>query len=183
MAAGIVLASLKKEAEPLFKQINKLVITDGESYNLKSAKVDALKQLGKMAAEKEKTFTEPLTKLLKDVRELFAPFKYMVGETENAAKAEMLEYITKVERQKEKIKTDLEAGKIAKLSTAVRKTAELEINSPSSSIRKVWVLEINDIGDIPREYLVPDEAKIREAFKAGKKVSGCTWSQKNTIAI
>lgn len=181
--ALIVLTALEKEAAPLFKQLSKLSISDADTYNAKSAKVDMLKQLGKQAEAKEKSLTDPLTQVIKDIRALFNPFRTIVADAEKNAKAEMLAFQDKMERQRIKVAADLESGKIAKLSTAAKKIAETEIISPTSSVRKVWTLEITDVGDIPREYLVPDEAKIKEAFKAGKKVTGCKWEQKNTIAI
>ena len=181
--ALIVLTALEKEAAPLFKQINKLAITDGDTYNLKSAKVDALKQLGKQALAKEKSLTDPLQQVVRDIQALFKPFRTLVSEAEAIAKDEMVQFQIKMERARAKVAADLESGKIAKLSTAAKKIAETEIISPTSSVRKVWTLEIVDVDDIPREYLVPDEAKIREAFKAGKKITGCKWEQKTTIAI
>lgn len=183
MDAAIVLKSLEDEVAPLLKQLTKIAVEDVESYNIKSAKTDALKQLGKAVEAKEKSLTDPLTKVIKDIRSLFAPFRNMVQAAENSAKTEMLQFVEKTERAKAKVLADLENGKIAKLATAVRKTEALEIKSDTSQIRKVWTLEIIDVGDIPREYLIPDEAKIKEAFKAGKKVTGCKWEQKNTIAI
>lgn len=181
--AAIVLKSIEADAAPLFKQLKKLTVTDGTSYNLVSDKIDALKQLGKQAEEKEGTFTVPLTKLIKDVKSLFAPFRAMVAEAEKTAKLELAAYQDKMELEREKIKSDLEAGKIAKVSTAAKKIAATEISASTSSVKKVWTLEIEDVGDIPREFLIPDESKIREAFKSGRKVSGCKWYQKTTIAI
>lgn len=181
--AAIVLKAIEADAAPLFRQLKELTIEDGTSYNLVSEKVDALKKLGKLAGEKESSLTDPLTKVIKDIRALFAPFRSLVAEAEKNAKAEMIAFQEKMEREREKIKNDLESGKIAKLSTAAKKIAATEISSNTSSVRKEWTLEIEDVGDIPREYLVPNEAKIREAFKAGKKVSGCKWYQKTNIAI
>lgn len=181
--ALIVLTALEKEAAPLFKQLAKISIADGDTYNLKSSKVDTLKQLGKAALAKEKSLTDPLQQVIRDIQALFKPFRTIVDNAEKTAKLEMVAFQDKMERLRIKVAQDLQDGKIAKLSTAAKKIAETEFHSPTSSVRKVWTLEIVDIGDIPREYLVPDEAKIREAFKAGKKVTGCKWEQKNTIAI
>lgn len=181
--AAIVLASIQKEAAPLLRSIRAIQITDGKSYNNKAAKVEALKKLSRLAKAKEETFTAPLTKLIKDVKELFAPFRQLVSEAELSAKNEMLGYSNKMDEEKERIKEKFESGKIAKLSTAVRKTAELEINSSSSSIRKIWTVEEIDASLTPKEYMVPDVAKIKEALKAGKKVAGWKWVQKKSIAI
>lgn len=181
--AAIILAALQDEAKPLFKQLQKISVTDNDSLNLKAAKLDALKTLGKLAAEKEKSLTDPLTKVIKDVRALFAPFRTLVADAEEITKLEITEHIKLMKAKQEKVKDDVGTGKIAKVSTGVRKLAELEVHSSVAQIRKTWVAVEIDASVTPREYLVPDRAKIKEALKAGKKVLGWEYKQEIGIAI
>jgi len=42
---------------------------------------------------------------------------------------------------------------------------------------------VDNPNKIPREYMVPDLAAIREAYKNGVSIEGCRWEQVETIAI
>jgi CDP-glycerol glycerophosphotransferase (TagB/SpsB family) len=181
--AAILVEALRTEAAPLFKRIERLRIVDNESYNRVAESVAALKQLAKAAETKEKSLTDPLKKVSNDIKALFKPFRELVDNTEKVCKADMTKYLISVEDKKNKIKEDFESGKIVKLSTAVRKTSELEVFSPSSSVRNILVLKEVDASLTPRDYLVPDESKIKEALKNGKKVPGWKLAQKKSIAI
>jgi hypothetical protein len=179
-SAAIVLASLEKEAKPLIKSLQQIKVKDKDAYKLLAEKTKALKQLGKLAEAKEKSLIDPLKKVQKDIKELFAPFYATIKKLDNEAKASMLKLVEVNETKEEKIKNDLTSGKIVNLSTAVKKIADLSIDS---NVRSPWVLEEIDAGVTPREYMVPDLVKIRAAFKEGKTVLGWKYVQKKTIAI
>lgn len=181
--AAIVLETIKLEAAPILKKLNRIEITDTVSYNKMAENIAALKQLAKLAKDKEESLTKPLKKVSNDIKALFNPFVKLISETEKQCKEYMTRYLIEVEEKKNKIKEDFENGKIAKVSTAVRKTAELEVTSTSSSVRNVWVVEEVDASLTPRQYLVPNESAIKEALKAGKKISGWKLVQKKSIAI
>lgn len=181
--AAVVLASLEKEARPLIKALTAIEVVDQESYAKASEKMKALKELGKSAEAKKKSLTDPLTKVITDIRDLFRPFELLIAGLEGRTKESMLLFVEKQNDKRKQIEQDLESGKIKKVSTAVRKLAELEVSAKGSQIRKVWqVVEVN-AAETPIEYMVPDVAKIKEALKAGKKVKGWKWEQVETIAI
>jgi hypothetical protein len=181
--AAVVLAALEKEAAPLIRSLNKISIVDNDSYVIASQKVSALKQLKKMADEREKSLIDPLKKVISDIKTLFEPFTSKVNQLEIEFKQQMLEHDRKLEAAKEKVKKDLQGGKIAKLSTAARKLSTLELAPSEATVKKIWVLEEVDASLTPREYLVPNESKIKEALKAGNKVAGWKMVQKKTISI
>ena len=181
--AAVVLASLEKEAAPLIRAVNKIEVTDNDSYNKLSEKVAALKELKKLADEKEKSLTDPLKKVITDIRSLFLPFTTMVSKLEIEAKDLMLAHVQRNKAKQIAITNDLQNGKIAKLSTATKKLSQLELTATSSQVRKIWVVEMVNPELTPREYLVPDEVAIKAALKAGKKVPGWKMVQRDTIAI
>jgi len=181
--AAVVLKSLEKEAAPLIRALQKIAIKDLDSYNLMGEKISALKQLAKIAEAREKSLTDPLKKVIADIKDLFSPFKKTIAALEIGIKEEMLEYHEKVEQKKLKVKENLQNGKIVNLSTAVRKMAELEVIPTSSQTRQVWALVEIDASATPIEYMVPDQAKIIAAFKRGEKVLGWKWEQRKIIAI
>ncbi len=73
--AMIVLESLKKEAAPLMKKLERIdLITSKEHYANAMAQMKLLKDLGKAAKEKEKSLTDPLKQVVGDIQQLFKPF-------------------------------------------------------------------------------------------------------------
>lgn len=180
----VVADSIKKKASPLIKQIEDCKIKTKDAYD-KAAKIIAqLKEYSKEAERQEKTLTEPAKSIIKSAQEIFKPFRNQVQALEGAVKIRMLEFQNAQEKKAQKLVESFERGDIKKLSTVVTKQNELlNTSSENAQLRKVWQLTIVKESAIPREYLVPDEAAIRAAFKDGKKVAGCKWEQVNQIAI
>lgn len=66
------------------------------------------------------------------------------------------------------VKADLAAVKIASLDAPkVAYTAPMAAGLTS---RKVWVYELYDIAQVPREYLMVDDKKVKAAIAAGERV-------------
>lgn len=181
--AAVVVSALSVQAKPHFAKLKKLVISDTKSYEIAAQKIEALKQLAKQAREKRDSLIDPLEKVIEDIKELFKPFLDQVDKAEEDGKAEMVELLNKLETKKKQVNSAIETGKIKKLSTAVAQLDALEISSTSSSVRNIWEVVEIDAAVTPREYMVPDRKKIKEAFKAGKKVLGWKYEQKKSIAI
>lgn len=179
----IVLASLSKKAKPLQNKLSDLEVKSQSDYDLAGNLMKQLKTLAKESEAEKKKMTDPINQTLKAVREHFKPFEDVVAELEVNTKAKMLAFVEKQEAEQKKLEEKFEQGKIKKVSTLVAKQDELHVSSQHSSIRKVKVVEVENESKIPREYLVPDMAAIKEALLAGKKVNGCKLVDKNNIAI
>jgi RNAse (barnase) inhibitor barstar len=183
VSAAIVLKAIEDEAKPLLKKLGKVVITDNKDFENASVITKQLKGLMKLADDKEKSLTDPLIQVVKDIRLLFKPFKDEVKLMEEGVKQNMLAFVAKQKQLEAKVESDLASGKIKKVSTAVAKQAALQVSSSSSQVRKVWQAVEVDASKTPREYLIPDEAAIKAALKDGKKVNGWKWEQVESIAI
>jgi len=184
ISTAVVVKGLEKEAQPYFKKLRAVSsIKTKEDYAIVSKNASQLKEIGKIAKAKEDSIVNPIMKGIKEIKALFKPFKDQVYVAEANAKTMLLEYQNKLEEDRAKLTEDFKDGKIKKASTVVDKMAELDVDDESSSVRKIWRAVCVDESKTPREYLVPDEAKIKEALKAGKKVPGWVWKQNKTIAI
>lgn len=180
----IVLAGLEKEAAPLIKKLSgKLIINTAEQLENAAVSMKNLKTLVAIADKKEKGFTKPLEKLKKDVIALFKPFKNNIAAIEAEVKKVMLAYQSGLTNKQIKLEDDFNSGKIKKINTYSSKAADLQFNSSSAKVRKVWRAEITNESKIPREYMTPDMDKIYEDLKAGKTIAGVIWKQEDTIAI
>jgi hypothetical protein len=181
--AAVVLASLMAEARPIIKKLTSVAIVDNDSFNLKAERIAALKELETRRAAREASLTDPLYKVIDDIRELFSPLKQIIEAAEKQAKAELIEYDDLVDRLKEKINNDFESGKIAKLSTVTSKLANLENHHTNASIKRLYKLECMNTKLTPPEYLIPDTKAIEAALKAGEKVKGWKLTVVKSAAV
>ena len=183
MNTQIVIKSLEKEALPVTKKISSLLINSQESYDSAGELLKELKAMDKRALEEENKIADPMKAALAATKAHFKPFhdsvKLIVEDTKN----KMLVFVNDACTAQRKLLEDFDAGKIKKIATLTAKQEALHIVNSAAQVRMVWTLEIEDVAMVPREYLSPDEAKIREAFKAGKKIKGCTWKQVRQIAV
>lgn len=180
--AAIVLRSLESEAQPLFKKLSAVTsITTQEEYDRALTLTKNLKELVRLAKEKEQSFTIPLNDLIKKARDLFRPFTSMVESAETNTKQLMLKYIKQQQDELKKLESDFENGKIKRVSTFANKAAEF--SAKKSGAKKVWRAICDDPHKTPKKYLVPDIQAITEDLKAGKKINGWSWQQVDQIAI
>lgn len=179
----IVARSLEKEAKPIARKVSDLVIASEKDYQTAATLVGRLKDLAKLAEVEEHKITDPLNDALKAARSHFKPFRTSIALIESDTKQKMSAFLERVEREKQKVLDDFDAGKIKKMSTAIKKQTDLEINTGTSSVRKIKVVEIVDIKLIPRAYMVPDMDRIKQDLKDGKSIPGVREVLKNSIAI
>lgn len=177
------IAVIKKEINPLVTKAADLKIVDvktmGQSVELLSRCNHLLDQI---TEEKEK-ITKPLNEALKEVRTRYAPVESPLKDAITLLRAEQSRYQTaEMARQRAeeaKIAERAKKGTI-KLDTAVKKMSEVEkaeekvvTSAGMVKFREKPAVKIINANKIPREFLVPDEAKILDALKAGNKVEGC----------
>lgn len=144
------------------------------------------------AAEEERTkIVKPINDGVKNLNEFFrkltAPAKEFVG----AVKNDMLEYQEK-RAEAEREKAEKEAKKLEKKSPEaaadLRAAAEMRAAPPAVQgieTRKMWTFEIENEADIPREFLMVDEQKLRKyavAMKDTANVKGVRFFEKSIMA-
>lgn len=182
-SAVVVLKSIEREAAPIIKQLSKVTIIDNVTFDKAARYISDLKQLARKAQAEELTITAPLNAALKATKAHFRPFFDALAALETQTKLDMADFLKSRQIEQDKLEAAFKLGQIKRVSTAVRKQAELVVTSEHAQLRKIWQLTIVDATKIPRAYLVPDEVMIKEALKAGKSVPGCKMKQVDSIAI
>lgn len=159
-----------------------------------------------------KTTTGPLLNALKEIRESLAPPGEIYGKAKAIRARIMGEYHTKklAEQRRIQMQADMEAAKQRKAlelraqkaddsgnadkaialaqQAAVTVAPVIRTDAPKiagQSVREVWLFQIEDASLIPREYLAPDESKIRRfvnAMKADAKVPGVRIYSEKRVA-
>lgn len=134
------------------------------------------KSVAKLVKARKEFLTKPLNAALKSWREVFKPMEDSVEEEESRLERLILAYRKKKDEAATK-KEEVIAEKVATGEISAEKAVEKMENIKhaeisGSHVRKVPTLEIFDLSIVPREYLVPDTVKIKEAIKSGLEVPG-----------
>jgi hypothetical protein len=182
---AIVIKSVQKQAAPLMKKLSTFnKITTKADFEKAGGLMKEVKNLASMATVEEKKITDPLQQAIKAAKAHFKPFQDSVNALQVRIKNEMTAYVAAQDKIAEKATVALETGKI-KVQTYFKKVDEANDKKQSefSQVRKIKVLKCINEKLTPREYLVPDEAKIKAAIINGEEVKGWEVVLENSIAI
>lgn len=134
-----------------------------------------IKTIRKSVDEKKDTVVKPLNEALKNFRSLFKPIETKIDTVEAFLKGEVLKYNQKLlaeqKKREDEARAKIEAG--ASIEEASKKVENINNKIDQIRTRKVARLQITNESLIPREYLIPDTAKISTSLKAGIPVAGC----------
>lgn len=177
--------SLSKEIAPIVAKASKLTISDGKGLKLATEALSEINRYSDSVEAKKESITKPMNEALRETRKLFKPLEEKLEGAISAIRQAMTSYQTeqvRIEREKqEKIAARVEKGTL-KLDTAVRKLSEMEVvptevlsDSGLVKFREVKKYRITNEASIPRAYLMPDEAKIKEAMKQGIAIEGVEY--------
>lgn len=195
---GEELAIIKANATKMEKMIESFQVTDDASLNLVSDKIKSVKTLKKMVKEQKERFTKPAQEIIAEARDKFDP---IIKQCENAeivlkqrAGAYMQAQEVKRRDEESKIAARVEKGTM-KEETAMRKLEALP-ETPTTvrtdqgsglSMRKRRVAVITEPENVPDEYWIIDEVRVRrealERDKTGAEpIPGVTIREEASIA-
>lgn len=185
-------AVVKGQATKALAAAQALIISSPEEMQAATDHLSKMKTVAKMIKERKEAITKPLQEALTSARSLFQPIEANLADAEALVKRKMLDYNAKVEREeaekKAKIARDLEAGKI-KEATAIKKMeavpevqTKVEGKVGTVTTKTIKKYRVIDEAQLPREFLMPNMAKITEALKAGQNVPGAEVYEEKVIA-
>lgn len=168
-------------------------IIDATGYTVAAETLKAIKAKSKELDEREKAITRPINESLKAIRDLFRAPKDLLARAEAAFKGSMLTY-QRAEEQKrmeaQRVAEELARKERERLAELARKAEERGATEKAQQFmeraavvvapivqtvapkvagiatRKDYTFEIVDAAQLPREYLMPDEQKIRKVVRA-----------------
>jgi len=181
----IIVSNLEKKHAKTFKALTTVkAIRNQEEFDYAAECVRVLKDAAKIAKVEERKITDPLTDALDATRDLFRPFYSKVNEAETTIKLLMSVYMEDNKKKIELLEEKVANGEIKNISTFVKKVGALTIENNAATVRKVWKAIIANEKVIPRQFLMPDTAKIVAHLKAGgAPIPGVEWKQVESIAI
>lgn len=171
-----------KQLTTIEKQLPKyltLQVTDPNSLKEASTYlVSAKKELKAVKADMD-TLLDPLKESINLIKEKYDPRLKALKSVVDYLSDQTSQYATQIENQRiaqeQAISERVKDGKgNLSVESAVKRIEALPTVTPldSMSFRNVPQLVIENLDLIPREYLIPDESKIKTALKAGLTVNG-----------
>ena len=174
-----------KELAVVKTQVSKAVIT-AQQLQIKTKEelegatsiLSKIKAVGRLIQEKKESITKPLNEALKNARDLFRPLEAQWSEAEGIVKQKMVAFQIseekKVEKKEEKIAEKVDTGKISfeQAATKIEKIERPENQVGNTTFKTIKKVVIEDATKLPREYLIPDEVKIRKDALAGIEIAG-----------
>lgn len=185
VTTDVVIAEYKKQISFIQEQSNVMTITSKEDFDKANEFLSVVMNVEKALVERKAEITRPLMDGLASVRSLFKPLETDHAEAKKTIKAKMLEYSIaedeRIEKEKARVEARVEKGTM-RVDTAVRKLENIG-EKPTTALRTVTKIRVIDEALIPREYLIPDMDKIKDAVMKQKlTVPGVeTYEEKSIV--
>jgi hypothetical protein len=147
-----IVASAIREGKQLLKQVSAA----------RKAITTPLQEEVKHWIAKEKELVVPIEKAIQRADALIQQFNAQVAAQQQA----VLDRIAEEERARLQAK-DSDASLIQQQSEFQRQLAVAQHST--EGVRNVWTFEIQNLANVPREYLMLDEKKVRQAIRSGER--------------
>jgi hypothetical protein len=166
------------------------IVNDEGDKAMVSGAIKEGKQLIKMVSDARKAITNPLQEEVKHwiskEKELIAPIVEAMQRADQLIKqfnariaAEQQALLEKIEREEaaKLAQDDRQAEQVRQESEFKRQLAQA--SHSTDGVRMVWSFEVENISTVPRDYLMLDEQKVRNAIRAGiREIPGIKIFQK-----
>ena len=133
-----------------------------------------------------RSFKRPLDEVVGTLRQKIGTYQYQKELERRKAEKAMKEEAAKLQAklEAEAKQSGIEAPPITPAPAPKPDTTTRTETGATASIRTQWVGEIEDPDQVPREYCIPDEKKIRQAVKDGiREIAGVRIFEKPTTVL
>ncbi len=199
----VALAVYDAEIDKMVAQAEALTVTD-DATNARA--VEMANQAKKIDAAIERVRKElvlPPNEYVKSVNGLAKGFQGRLGTIVASLRGKVGSYAQRIEMERRKaeeaarkaqeelqakIDAEAKAAQVEPVQVAApvvpKQSTIVRTEAGSATQRKVWKHEITDEGQVPREYLMIDEAKVRQAVKQGvREIPGVRIYEHTEIAF
>jgi len=174
------IVAAKKVASSLEKRVETLTVDSAVSANVAASLLTDIKTQSRSFESQRLFFTKPLNDQVTRINALFKGFTTPLIQLQAKVSQKIISYQKEQEeiRLAEQKKAEQETKRLQK---QLDKQAEKEgteapkINAPviapvetkmeNVSVRKTWTFSVKNLDSVPREYMMLDEKKVREAIR------------------
>lgn len=152
------------------KKINEVISQD--DFDDAEVSLSRVSKLSTDADKIRKSFVKPFNDFVKQINGMTKEVLAELMDVKAFLKSEMSAFVRRVEEENQR---QLEESASAVAQSAFADQApdmniqEQHVSRSMSSVRKTWTFEIIDKEKMPKEFLMPDEVKIRKFVMANKE--------------
>jgi len=196
----IAVLNLLHEAQQMIKYAQERTIATQEDVKDATNDLSMVAKLKKAIEVERKRYVDPLNAELKEINTFFKTLTEPIGEADQITRRKVLDYNAEIARQREEAER-IEAEKLRLAQDEMKLKGEYtvdltEIEKPDATPDRVrtevgtaskmtvrkWELE--DITQVPSEYLLVDTGKVTKLVKAGiGAISGIRIWEEETLQI
>lgn len=186
------LLAIKKEATTLSGTVEDFEVKSVEDVEAATTILSNIAKAQDLIKSEKKRVTEKLKELINIENERWKASEDLLAAASAKLRGQVMDFRltqqTAAVVAEAKVFTAMKSGKIKNETTAMKKIEAINANLigksvGSGSFKAVYKLKIVNENLIPRNYLVPNEALIKQALKDGVEVPGCEWVKEETLAI
>lgn len=193
--------ALTTQVSEIVSTADSLIVNDENDYITATDLLSLISKINKKLEEKRKELVKPYNEQVKKINDFFKGYTEPLDRANRTVKQKALTYKQDQERKRQE-----EERAIREALEKARKEAESqnkEVDIPAaetvvipkliptvraglgtSTVKKVWTFAIEDETKIPREYLMVNEKKIREAIRKGiREIPGVRIYQEEELAV
>lgn len=186
-------ALVEDKVKGMRKMVEDTTVTNQAELEDVANKISMVKKMGKFVRQEMERYTKPAREIIKNAQDKFLPYEKECKQAEDDLKKKAQVYMIaeeeKRKKQEEKIAKDLDTGKIKKEETALRKMEEIgeqkktvDTGGAKLTMKKVRVAHIVDPEQVPKEYWIIDEARVKKAAVAGAVIPGVEVREESQMA-
>lgn len=186
----LTVAVVEKKLTPMIQQSKKLSIGSAKDMVTATEMVSEFKIQLKLVTDRMETLTKPAKEVVKAAEAIWKPFIVQAKEAIENIRNKQSEYQTeqvRITREKEaKIASNIKPGKghlsfevgVQKMQEIERPEESIHTDLGSTGFREEPQFEIENLAQLPIEYHLADEVKVRAAMKRGEKLPGVRYFTK-----
>lgn len=186
------LAVVKTQVSKAVATAQSLTIRGKDDLIVATDVLSKIKAVGKIIQAKKESITKPLNEALKNARDLFRPIEEQWQEAEKIVKDKIVAFqeieAKKVAEKEAKIIEKVDAGELTfekaaeKIKKIDRMEGKIEGKVGEITFKTIKKVIIKDASKLPREYLIPDEVKIRRDALNGIEIAGVEIIEEKIVA-
>jgi hypothetical protein len=179
-----------RDAQDALEMIREFEITSQQDYDAADELLGEAKQAWKKWDAKRKKAVVPLNQAKAEIQSWFKPILDLYAEAETILKGKIAAY-SRAQPQKQdallaQAQQAYQQGDVIQMRHDLRAASQAEVQQSSNiSITQLWRYDVVDAAQLPREYLIPDIAKISATVRKLKdqtRIPGVrVWAEDNVI--
>lgn len=171
---SVEMKQLEKRIKPVVEEAQSMIVETEDHAVLASEQIKKIKRVWKVIEEKRKEYTAPLNQTLKAINKDFKAMQSPLSEAEKVLKTKILDWE----------KTRVVEEPADEFEEALDNPNEIGY----AKVRKQWVFRVYNKSEVPLDFLVVDEAKVREHMRLFAKggaqaIPGIKFKQVKNLAV